>query len=88
MRTFRAEGELVREGDVLATVSDPFGAVDADLIAPHEGILIGRAILPVTNEGDAVFHLAKLSPTAARDTVDEMVTQLESDPLFDEDEII
>ncbi|NEK20939.1 succinylglutamate desuccinylase [Sulfitobacter sp. JBTF-M27] len=88
LRTFRAEGETVAKGDVLATVSDPFGAVETDLIAPSPGILIGRAILPVVNEGDAVFHLAQLSPKAAEDTVDDLATQLETDPLFDEDEII
>jgi predicted deacylase len=27
LRTFRGEGETVARGDVLATVSDPFGAV-------------------------------------------------------------
>jgi len=88
LRTFRAEGETVAEGDVLATVSDPFGDVEADLIAPSAGILIGRAILPVVNEGDAVFHLAQLSPRANADTVEDLAEQLESDPLFDEDEII
>lgn len=88
LRTFRGEGETVAKGDVLATVSDPFGAVETDLIAPTPGILIGRAILPVVNEGDAVFHLAKLSPKADEDTVDDLATQLETDPLFDEDEII
>ncbi|OAN94168.1 succinylglutamate desuccinylase/aspartoacylase family protein [Sulfitobacter geojensis] len=88
LRTFRAEGETVAKGDVLATVSDPFGTVETDLVAPSPGILIGRAILPVVNEGDAVFHLAQLSPKASEDTVDDLSTQLETDPLFDEDEII
>ena len=88
LRTFRAEGETVSEGDILASVSDPFGGVETDLTAPSDGILIGRAILPVVNEGDAVFHLAALSPTASGDTVEGLAAQLESDPLFDEDEII
>ena len=88
LRTFRAEGDHVAEGDVLATVSDPFGAEETDLTAPTKGILIGRAILPVVNEGDAVFHLAKLSPRATAETVDGLSAQLEADPLFDEDEII
>lgn len=88
LRTFRAEGEMVAQGDLLATISDPFGAVDTDLIADAPGILIGRAILPVVNEGDAVFHLAQLSPRADEDTVDDLASQLESDPMFDEDEII
>jgi uncharacterized protein len=88
LRTFRGEGEMVAPGDVLATISDPFGKVEADVVAPHGGILIGRAILPVVNEGDALFHLAKLLPRAVADTVETMVEQLAADPLFDEDEII
>ncbi|MDW3222204.1 MAG: succinylglutamate desuccinylase/aspartoacylase family protein [Paracoccaceae bacterium] len=88
LRTFRAEGETVETGDVLATVSDPFGGKETDLLAPSPGILIGRAILPVVNEGDAVFHLAALNPRVSEDTVEDLATQLETDPLFDEDEII
>lgn len=88
LRTFRGEGELVDEGDVLAVVADPFGDAEAELVAPAPGLLIGRAVLPVVNEGDAVFHLAALSPQASDDVVDDLAKQLESDPLFDEDEII
>ncbi|SFE68950.1 hypothetical protein SAMN04488523_109154 [Sulfitobacter brevis] len=88
LRTFRGEGEMVVEGDVLATISDPFGKVEHDVVAPYEGILIGRAILPIVNEGDAIFHLAKLLPRAVTDTVETMIEQLNADPLFDEDEII
>ena len=88
LRTFRAEGETVEKGDTLACVSDPFGEVETDIVSPASGILIGRAILPVVNEGDAVFHLAQLSPQAADDTVEGLALQLETDPLFDEDEII
>jgi predicted deacylase len=88
LRTFRAEGEMVAAGDVLASVADPFGDVETEIKAPASGILIGRAILPVVNEGDAIFHLAQLSPKAAEDTVEGLAQQLETDPLFDEDEII
>lgn len=88
LRTFRAEGEIVEEGDVLAAVSDPSGEFETELLAPGPGILIGRAVLPVVNEGDAVFHLAELSPTANEDMVDALTAQLDADPLFDEDEII
>ncbi|TMM54867.1 succinylglutamate desuccinylase/aspartoacylase family protein [Sulfitobacter sabulilitoris] len=88
LRTFRGEGETVEAGDLLATVSDPFGKVETDLLAPAAGLLIGRAILPVVNEGDAVFHLARISPKVSEDTVENLANQLETDPLFDEDEII
>lgn len=88
LRTFRAEGERVEKGDLLACVTDPFGSSETDLHAPFAGFLIGRAILPVVNEGDAVFHLARVSAKASEDIVDHLAQQLESDPLFDEDEII
>ncbi|MEL6449630.1 MAG: succinylglutamate desuccinylase/aspartoacylase family protein [Pseudomonadota bacterium] len=88
LRTFRAEGDVVEAGAVIAAVSDPSGEVETDILAPRAGILIGRAVLPVVNEGDAVFHLAELAPKADEDTVDALVAQLEADPLFDEDEII
>ncbi len=88
LRTFRAEGERVESGDLLASVADPFGAVETEILAPHTGVLIGRAILPVVNEGDAIFHLAELSASAAENTIEGLAQQLGSDPLFDEDEII
>ena len=89
LRTFRAEGETVKQGDALATVSDPFGKTEEDIIAPHDGILIGRAILPVVNEGDALFHIAVPRRIAhAEAAAQGMGEHLEAAPLFDEDEII
>ena len=26
--------------------------------APFDGIIVGRAVMPIVNEGDAVFHIA------------------------------
>lgn len=88
LRLYRAEGDMVAEGDVLAAISDPFGEAETELVAPGPGLLIGRAIVPVVSEGDALFHLAKLAPAANEDVVASLTSQLEADPLFDEDEII
>ena len=88
LRTFRAEGDVVAEGDVLAAVSDPFGAGEEEIVAPGPGLLIGRAVMPVVHDGDALFHLAELSPQADADSALALAAQLEADPLFDEDEII
>jgi len=89
LRTFKSEGDVVNRGDVLAMVSDPFGTVQTEVIAPNEGIIVGRATLPVVNEGDALFHLAAISSVDhAEGTMDALTAQLEQDPLFDEDEII
>ncbi len=89
LRTYRADGDVVRTGDVLASVSDPFGQIEVDLLAPADGIIIGRAVLPVVNEGDAIFHLADVRYHAdPAQAVEDLASQLESSPLFDEDEII
>ena len=89
LRTFKAEGDVVEKDDILAAVCDPFGEQEAELVAPSDGIIVGRAVLPIVNEGDAIFHLASVkSNEAAEAAVDDLASQLEGDPLFDEDEII
>jgi len=89
LRAFRSEGDVVAAGDVLAVVSDPFGEAGAEIVAPEDGIIVGRAILPVVNEGNAVFHLAAITPEdRAGDRMDAWAAELEGETLFDEDEIL
>lgn len=89
LRTFRADGDVVAKGDVMAVVADPFGEQEEEIIAPFNGIVVGRAVLPIVNEGDAVFHLARVkSMSVAEGVVEDLNDQLSDDPLFDEDEII
>ena len=89
LRTFRADGELVRSGELLASVCDPFGEKEQEVIAPFDGIIVGRAVLPVVNEGDAIFHLARVkSFEQAEGSVEDISVQLNDDPMFDEDEIL
>ncbi|WP_371157895.1 succinylglutamate desuccinylase/aspartoacylase family protein [Jannaschia sp. 2305UL9-9] len=89
LRTYKADGDVVTEGTVLAAVADPFGQEERDIIAPFDGIIVGRAVMPVVNEGDAVFHLGRVASVArAEDTIDGLTAQMADDPLFDEDEII
>jgi uncharacterized protein len=65
-------GERVRTDEVLATISDPFGEVEVDVLASNGGIVIGRSTSPLTHEGDALFHLARFDDTReAKATVDE-----------------
>lgn len=89
LRTFKANGDVVAEGELMAVVSDPFGEHEEEIIAPFNGIVVGRAVMPIVNEGDAVFHLARVkSMSVAEDAVGDLNDQLTDDPLFDEDEII
>lgn len=81
LRTFRGDGDRVQTGDVLAVVSDPFGQQEIALKALWPGIVVGRAILPVVNEGDAIYHIGKVA-------VPGPVWPETADVVFDEDEII
>lgn len=51
-------GDRVATDQRIATISDPLGEVEDHVIAPQDGIVIGRSNLPLAHEGDALFHLA------------------------------
>ena len=56
-------GAHIHKGDVLGKITNPFGVDEEDIIAPFEGIVIGRSNLPLANEGDALFHIARFGKT-------------------------
>lgn len=89
LRMFKAEGDLVEEGDVIAAISDPFGESEIEVATKYSGIIVGRAVMPIVHEGDALFHVAAVkSADVAEAAVGDLASQLEESPLFDEDEII
>ncbi len=89
IRVFRDSGDVVVAGEVLGVVSDPFGEKEREVLAPIGGIIIGRAVMPIVNEGDALFHIAQTASAAdAEDRMEVLRSDLEGDPIFDEDEII
>jgi hypothetical protein len=89
LRAFKGGGDVVARGDVIGVVSDPFGEKDVEVTASADGVVIGRAVLPVVNEGDALFHVAEIArPSAAGAHFEDLAGELARDPLFDEDEII
>lgn len=51
-------GSLVKRGECLAQISDPFGESTKAVIAPTNGFVIGINNLSVVNKGDALFHIA------------------------------
>jgi len=57
--------------------------------ASFDGVVIGHAVMPVVNEGDALYHVARLDDMDKADAAMSALTaQVEDEPLFDEDEII
>ncbi|TXH03098.1 MAG: succinylglutamate desuccinylase/aspartoacylase family protein [Nevskiaceae bacterium] len=66
LRAQAALGDLVKSGQVLGMVGDPFGEVEAPVVCGTDGVVIGRLKLPLVNEGDALFHVARFeAPEAA-----------------------
>ncbi len=88
LRLYREVGEHVEEGQKLAVVASPFGTQEEEIAAPAGGVLIGRATMPVVNEGDAVYHLADVPVDDTEDRLSQLTADLNSDPMFDEDEIL
>ena len=86
LRMSKGLGDAVEAGEVMGVVADPFGHRETELLARADGIVIGRANLPVVNQGDALFHVAKVfNPDAAVDRMETMEQELEEDPTFDEE---
>lgn len=52
-------GGRVKKGTLLGVVGDPFGELEVQISASFGGIVIGRTNLPLVNEGDALFHIAR-----------------------------
>ena len=52
-------GGRVKRNTLLGVVADPFGEKEAIVSAPFSGIVIGRTNLPLVNEGDALYHIAR-----------------------------
>jgi predicted deacylase len=52
-------GARVKKNTLLGVVADPFGETEANVRALYSGIVIGRTNLPLVNEGDALYHIAR-----------------------------
>lgn len=82
-------GDAVKKGDIIGRVSGIFGDDPMDFRAPIDGIIIGHAVLPVVNQGDALVHIAEVMRFGdVEERVDQITEQLLNDPLLDEDELI
>ncbi|GAB2721908.1 succinylglutamate desuccinylase/aspartoacylase family protein [Halomonas garicola] len=65
-------GARVAKGDLLGWVAGPFGNNPGEVKAVADGIVIGMTRLPLVNEGEALFHIARF------DAIDEAETAVES----------
>ncbi len=88
-RATRTIGDSVEKDQVIGAIADPFGEADTEITARSAGIIIGRTNVPVVNQGDALFHVAKVfNPEKAGDRVEALEQELDEDPLFDDDGLV
>ena len=88
-RPFRGTGDHVRTGERIGVVADPYGERETDIKASTGGIIIGRANIPAVNQGDALFHIAKVdNASQLGEHYEALERQLGAEPMLDEDEII
>jgi uncharacterized protein len=81
-RTALRTGARIRAGDKLGIIADPFGETEITVESKISGTLIGRNNLPVVNQGDALFHIAKVDDAdAVANVVAEAREELELDPM-------
>lgn len=78
VRSEKSLGTRVMQGDRLGVVSDPFGTNEEIIQATGDGIIIGRTTIPLVNEGEALFHIARFTqPDTAADKVEEFLNELD-----------
>lgn len=71
LRIHKHSGAAVKKGDRLGTISDPFGHNKETVYANISGIIIGQSLLPLVNNGDALFHIAGFDDSdAVIDSID------------------
>lgn len=51
-------GAQVAKGEQIGFISDPLAEEETPVHARIDGVVIGRTMLPLVNEGDALFHVA------------------------------
>lgn len=58
-------GDLLYEGDLVGSITNPFGREVVSLRSPSTGVVIGTTTVPMVNPGDPVAHVARLDRALA-----------------------
>ncbi len=65
---------LVEKGEMLATITDPYGKMRFKVLAPNKGYIINVNQSPIVHQGDAIFHIStrhEANPDDERENTDE-----------------
>jgi hypothetical protein len=75
LRSKKRLGESVQKGDIIAYIDDPLGESSQEVHATFSGIIIGKIQIPLVQEGDAVFHVAKYEDAEVAEDKIEFISQ-------------
>lgn len=56
-------GDLVQANQRLGSIHDPFGRQVDEIQAPHSGVVLATATVPLTNPGNSAIHIGHLQKT-------------------------
>ncbi len=74
-------GRRVKKDELLGAIAHPLGRHEVEVRAPKAGIIIGQVMLPLVNEGEALFHIALVDPdSAAPEALELLAGEGEVDP--------
>lgn len=63
LRTLKGLGDAVKEDEIIAFIDEPIGEKSYELRSSFDGVIIGKSQIPLVQEGDAVFHIARSKNT-------------------------
>lgn len=82
-----ALGESLEKGQVLGYINSPFNLDYTEVLSSCAGILIGRENLPLVNEGEALFHIARFDEVGdVAEQVENFSTEMQQPRFFGEKE--
>lgn len=88
LRAFKALGDSVAKGDIMALVTNPYEGIDTQVRASADGVVIGRINISVVNRADALFHIAEFKqPDDIGTRIESIASELEDDRNIDEEVI-
>lgn len=72
LRAVKPLGARVAKLEILGLIADPIGAKEVPVRAPAAGVVIGKVNLPLVNEGEALYHIARFAePSSAAEVVEQ-----------------
>ncbi len=78
-------GQRVSRDQLMGIVASPFGDQEHEVLAPNSGIIIGQNNIPLVNEGEALYHLARFDESLkAGRQVERITEQIDAHPLAEE----